>query len=81
MILQMIFNPVFILLSWLVSLLPEGAGLPEWINACLELIGYGLAFFPIDIWVFMVGNFIFWQVAHMGWAIFEWIYKKIPGVD
>lgn len=81
MLVQLILSPIFLLLSTLVGFLPGGGGLPQWITSCVELIGYGLYFFPLDIWVFMIANFIGWQTIHMGWAIIEWIYKKIPGVD
>lgn len=81
MIIQLLLSPIFGLLGMLVGLLPGGGGLPQWVSSCVELIGYGLYFFPLDIWVFMIVNFLAWQSMHMAWAIIEWIYKKIPGVD
>lgn len=81
MIIGGIFTPLFLLMSFLVGLLPDGVGLPGWLDSCLELVGYGLAFFPLDLWVFMIGNFIVCQFALHVWAVVEWVYKKIPGVD
>lgn len=81
MIIMLIVTPIFLLINSLIDLLPQMEGLPTWVNDLATVIGYALNVVPIDVWVFSIGNIIFWNFGLIGWSIIEWIYKKIPGVD
>lgn len=45
------------------------------------LIAWALNFFPPDLWAFVIQSIGFWYGIMMLWAVIEWVYKKIPGVD
>ncbi|WZL74072.1 hypothetical protein QBE52_04860 [Clostridiaceae bacterium 35-E11] len=81
MIIELLFSPVFAILNRLVVHIPVGATLPSWSLDFANLLSKGLMFFPADVWFVVIGNVIFWMMAHMAWAIIEWLYKKLPGVD
>lgn len=84
MIIKLFCTPIFLLLEGLINLVPSPGGLiliPDWAVSCFDLISKGLFFFPPDVFVTVVGNIVFWTTVHLGWAVFEWCYKKIPGVD
>ena len=81
MIIESIFNMLYGLLFGLVDMLPVLGDLPTWIDNTLNVLSYGLMFFPIDVFVTVFGSIAFWMGAHLVWALVEWVYKKIPGVD
>ena len=47
----------------------------------LNLMSYGVYIFGPTAFCFVVNTVVGWASVHLGWAIIEWIYKKIPGVD
>ena len=81
MIVEGILDLLYGLLFSIVDMLPVLGDLPGWIDNTLNVLSYGLMFFPLDVFVTVVGSFAFWMSAHMVWAFIEWVYKKIPGVD
>lgn len=81
MILMLLLIPIFKLINGIIGFLPNMEGLPSFINDSVTVISYALQIVPIDVWVFTIGSVIFWSFAQIGWSVFEWIYKKIPGVD
>lgn len=81
MILELLLTPIFAVVNGLISMLPANSDLPGWLQDTANLLGYALMFFPADVWAILLGNIIFWHFGQIGWAIIEWIYKKIPGID
>lgn len=81
MILELLLNPLFNLIKGLISLLPQFFQLPNWIADTISLIIKAMQVFPSDVWAIVIGNILFWIVVHFTWAIIEWVYKKIPGVN
>lgn len=81
MILKAICNPIFALLVALCSNISINIDTPNWITNTLSLISKALIFFPADVWVVVIGNILFWTSLHFVWAIIEWVYKKIPGIN
>lgn len=81
MFLELLLNPIFLLLEGLLSFLPDSFNMPGWISDAVSLINKALIFFPSDVWGVVVGSVVFWIGFQMTWAIIEWLYKKIPGVD
>lgn len=81
MIVQLLITPIFALLKWVLGLLPTMPSAPSWITSLVQVISYGLIIVPTDVWATLIGVVVFWRIALPAWAIIEWIYKKIPGVD
>lgn len=82
MILESVFSfALTVFGSFLDTLNFTFADLPSWGVNVLNLVLKGLAFFPFEIWSVVVSNIFFWIGVHFVWAIIEWIYVKIPGVN
>lgn len=81
MIIQLLLMPIFALINMLLGFLPSIPALPDWITSLITLIGYGLIIVPADVWIATISVVSFWWFALIGWAVIEWIYKKIPGVS
>lgn len=81
MIIELLCTPIFFLIDSLISLIPVQTSLPGWIGDTADMLSKALLFFPVDVWVIVLGNIVFWHVALIAWAIVEWIYRKIPGID
>lgn len=81
MILELLLTPIFWLVDGIISLIPAGSTLPGWAQDTANLVGIACMFFPADVWMVCLTNISMWQFSGIGWAVIEWIYKKIPGVD
>lgn len=55
--------------------------IPNWYASFLQLAKIGLAVFPLDVWIIVIGNLVFWMGLHLTGAVIHWIYNKIPGVN
>ena len=47
----------------------------------LALLAPVLSIFPLDLFKFIFYNGMAWAGFHLMWSLFEWVYKKIPGVS
>lgn len=82
MLLEGVFNVFFTLISFLISLIPStGSTVSGSISSVLDLLGYGIYIVGPVCFVTVVGSFITWTTINFAWAIIEWIYKKIPGIN
>lgn len=81
MIIQLIFDALYSVIAGLLDKLPVIGDMPGWLDNTLNVLSYGLMFFPIDVFISAIGSIAFWLLAHMVWAVVEWVYKKIPGID
>ena len=81
MIIEAICSVFFLAVRTFIAYLSVPFRLPEWIADAASIIGIGLLVFPIDVWAGVIGSVISWAGVHFVWAIIEWVYKKIPGVD
>lgn len=81
MIIELLFNLIFGLVKIIINLIPSGYSLPNWFYSFYDVVSNALAFFPKGVFIIIIGNVFFWLTAHMTWAIIEWIYKKVPGID
>lgn len=81
MIIESILNLLFGLVSVIISFLPSGLQLPNWIVNFTTFVGTGLSFFPSGVFAILISNVAFWLGVQMTWAIIEWLYKKVPGLD
>lgn len=83
MIIEGLFNLLFGVVGLVINLVPqinviEVAG---GLGGLGTLLAYGLYFFPLDLWIVIISNISMWVALQGGWAVIEWVYKKIPGVD
>lgn len=82
MILEMIFAPFFMLGRFIISLIPSvnyvngGVG-----GTFYEFLKIGLYFFGASPFVMVISCVVLWTTAEMSWSVFEWLYKKIPGIN
>lgn len=81
MIIEGILTLIFSLVNWIISFLPQGLALPNWLTSFVSFLGTGLSFFPSNVFTILLSNVAFWLTVQMVWAIIEWVYKKIPGID
>lgn len=81
MITEAILNPIYSILQLFISFLPVIGDLPTWVDNAFNLLSYILMFFPVDVFVAIIGNVGLWMGANFIWSIIEWIYKKLPGID
>lgn len=81
MIVELLFNLLFGLVDIILSFLPSGYNIPNWGVQFYNVVSSALAFFPSPVFVIVMANVSFWLTVHMGWAIIEWVYKKVPGID
>lgn len=82
MILELCFKPFFILIRFLITLVPSFVG-----SGVSSLVGFSvhmspiLSLLPNGFFSAFIGSVIFYMTAQFGWVVVEWVYKKIPGVD
>lgn len=81
MIIELICMPIFFIINSAINTIPLAFKLPNWLADVLGLLIKAMQFFPLDVWVIVIGNILFWLVLHFVWAVIEWVYKKIPGVN
>lgn len=86
MIIEKILDMFFICINTIVGFLPSQSlnnqlSTISSIGSLPEIMMYGTAFFPLSLWIAFIGNVVFWKGVSLTWAVIEWIYKKIPGVD
>lgn len=81
MIIEALINMIFIPLNLLVGMMPAAIVESASTVALPDIVRMGVCFFPTDVIALTVGMFSSWYVIQLGWAIIEWVYKKIPGVS
>jgi hypothetical protein len=85
MIIEMILTPIFRLLGLLIDRIPDMSHIDPLagheVSGFIGMLAYGFYVFPVSLFLVFIGNILFWLSAQMIWAIIEWVYKKIPGVN
>lgn len=81
MIIELMCTPLFLLLNGIIQLFPQAFQIPNWLADVISLLIKAMQFFPGDVWAIAIGNIVFWILAQFTWAIIEWVYKKIPGIN
>lgn len=81
MIIESIIDIFFIPLQLLLNMLPSSIVelIPDFTLPDIALMG--AYFFPMDVIVFAISSWAAWYMIFMTWAIIEWVYKKIPGIN
>lgn len=65
----------------IVGFFPEMHTMPDWFDSFLSVLQFGLYFFPADVLVILIANVMFCNISLITWSLFEWCWKKIPGVS
>lgn len=82
MIIEAIFNVFFTFINFLIEILPfDIQFINGGLSSFIDLLGYGVYIVGPTCFVAMIGTWITWTTIHISWAIIEWIYKKIPGIN
>jgi len=85
MIIEFLLNPFFWFVEFLFNLLPDMSHIDPLsdfdISVFIYILSYGFYIFPFSLFMIFVSNILFWKSTQLTWAIIEWIYKKIPGVN
>lgn len=83
MLIEIIFGSIIRLILSLIPVLPDSmsAGESFDITVLISFILKGFIVFPFDLFIQCISNVTGWLSIQMVWAIVEWAYKKIPGVN
>lgn len=81
MLIELLLMPLWAVVDVAINIFPEFTlGAYNFLSAS-EWIKIGLYFLPDGFWAMFLSSLIFWMTAQFGWAIIEWVYKKIPGIS
>ncbi|MBC9723255.1 MAG: hypothetical protein H9W82_18960 [Lactobacillus sp.] len=82
MILVMIMTPIFFIVKKIFEVVNlDNLDLPFGMGDTISHLSKAMMFFPIDVWVVVIANIAMWISLQFAWAIIEWIYRKIPGIN
>jgi len=86
MIIELLVTPIFELILFIISLIPDftlnNDSLFNFeIALFISFLGYGFFLFPLQLFMIFTANVVLWKVFQLGWAIIEWAYRKVPGVN
>lgn len=81
MIVEKILDMFFSGVNFLISMLPTPVIATISGFTPPDIVRYGICFFPSDIMFYTVAAFVTWKTIFILWAITEWVYKKIPGIN
>lgn len=85
MLFELILFPFWRMVDFIISLIPTLVYEFDIQSSAVEMFfentAYALNLFGAPFFCLIVGNIIFWLTIQMAWAIIEWIYIKIPGVN
>ena len=85
MIIELIMTPIFALLGFIADRIPDMSHIDplagQDISGFLQVLAFGFYVFPFSLFLAFIANVTFWLTAQMSWAIIEWAYKKLPGVN
>lgn len=83
MITEAILSVLFGIGGFLISLLPDFVFdvFQGSTNGLATVMAYALYFFPLDVWLFGLGSIVTMMGISVTYALGEWVWKKIPGVD
>lgn len=82
MIIEGLFGLIFVFVDFIMDLIPsfDFTSLDH-VSASVMLLANGLVLFPLDLWIVVFTNIVFWLSTSVLWSVVEWCYKKVPGVD
>ena len=81
MIIELILTPLLVAIETLYNLIPDFPSIPVHLTQAFNILRKPLSIFPYSLWVAILFNILTWITIDFTWAIVEWVYKKIPGID
>lgn len=78
MIIEAIFNMIFAIVSFIISLFPSFVEFGFDISPLIDILGYAFNFIDIRVFMFFISTYVFVYSSSFIWACIEWVYKKIP---
>lgn len=81
MIVKLICAPLFGLINGFVALLPILTYIPTSIVDTLSLLLKAMQFFPLDVWIMVIGNIVFWISLHFVISLLKFVLSLIPFVN
>lgn len=81
MIIEGFCNVIFLFVNFIINTLPKTPVELFGTGDSVTLLARALTIFPVDCWLFIVGNIITWSTISLGWSVIEWCYNKIPGIN
>ena len=81
MIIELICSPLLLFAKGIIAILPVLTYIPNSIVSTLDLLLKALQFFPLDVWIMVIGNIVFWITLHLIWSIINFILRLIPFLD
>ncbi|MFR8104036.1 MAG: hypothetical protein ACLU8F_02975 [Clostridia bacterium] len=78
MIVQWMCTPLLVIVKGFIGLLPVFSYLPNSIVNVLDLLLKAIQFFPIDVWIVIIGNIVFWLTSQLLFAILHFVAGLIP---
>lgn len=81
MLIELILSPFFGLIDLVITLLPNIPSVNVTLSNLVIFVRKGLYFTDTGVFSLVLGTVITFSTLQLGWAVIEWIYKKIPGVD
>lgn len=81
MIIELICSPLLLFAKGIIAILPVLTYIPNSIVSTLDLILKAMQFFPVDVWIIVIGNIVFWISLQLVWALISFILRLIPFLD
>ena len=81
MIIELICSPLLLFAKGIIAILPVLTYIPNSIVSTLDLILKAMQFFPVDVWIIVTGNIVFWISLQLVWALISFILRLIPFLD
>lgn len=81
MIIELICSPLLLFAKGIIAILPILTYIPNSIVSTLDLLLKAMQFFPLDVWIMVIGNIVFWITLHLIWSIINFILRLIPFLD
>lgn len=81
MIIELLLSPLFLLVKFLIGLLPNTPTVNLTLDNLILFVRKGLYFTDSTVFFTCIGTVVTFTTLQFSWAIIEWVYKKIPGID
>ena len=78
MIVEMLCTPLLLFSKGVILMLPVLTFIPNSVVSTLDLILKAMQFFPIDVWIMVIGNIVFWITLHLVWSLVHFVLRLIP---
>ena len=73
MIIEGLFGLIFGFVEFIMGLIPSfDLTALDHVSASVMLLANGLVLFPVDLWLVISANIVFWLSTSVLWAVIEW---------